>query len=278
MKTTFLPPVRSVAERNALAEQWQYLPRRIVTQLARALPWLRRYGLDDAEQVGQLALLRAAELWRSDHRTQAGKPVRFSTYAYHCIRGTILSELGNLPLVRVPRGAALKSRQGDSDPDAARAFRGGVSHALVSNQSCDHRTLAQALDSALDLAEILSRVRPRYTLALRLRFVESYGLEELGQALGVGMERARQILLEAMMETRILLGLESRRPQRVVRRRQRRSPLWSQKSAGLCQSCGKSCIRRYRLRRQPKTTPYTLCRACWRRLRGETVRSTREAS
>jgi RNA polymerase sigma factor (sigma-70 family) len=81
-------PLRTLAERNALAECWQYLPQRVLADLLRRQPGrfrgLQAADLDDLRQVGCVALLKASEAW------DPARGVKFQTFAYHCIRVRIL--------------------------------------------------------------------------------------------------------------------------------------------------------------------------------------------
>ena len=83
-------PLRSETERNALAEEWSCLPRRVLKDLLRHRPTLAprliAIGLEDLGQVGQLALLRAAAHWDECQGYQ------YSTLAYRCVRNAILNE------------------------------------------------------------------------------------------------------------------------------------------------------------------------------------------
>jgi RNA polymerase sigma factor (sigma-70 family) len=99
-------PVRSLEERNVLVLQWQGLVKRVCKDLARKMPRLRmRLGCEDAEQIGFLGLIRAAELWKDEAMMAAegGKPVAFKTYAYRAVQTHIYRAVHQVPsLVRPP--------------------------------------------------------------------------------------------------------------------------------------------------------------------------------
>lgn len=76
---------RSAADRNALVQQWRWLPLRAVTKLQRdprTSQLVRRYGADDLLQEGMLVLMRAAELWDESR-------VKFITYALASLHRTL---------------------------------------------------------------------------------------------------------------------------------------------------------------------------------------------
>ncbi|MDE2572612.1 MAG: sigma-70 family RNA polymerase sigma factor [bacterium] len=84
---------RAVTDRNALVEHYWYLCRRAAARL-------RRDGLDrdDAEQVGALGLIKAAEYFRRD------EGVPFEAYAWSMVLGELLHHIrDSTPLVRPPR-------------------------------------------------------------------------------------------------------------------------------------------------------------------------------
>jgi len=66
--------------------------------------------------------------------------------------------------------------------------------------------------------EMLDILEPRWREVLQLRFVEELTLAEVGQKLGVGAERVRQIETVALKRIRVFIGLE--RPSIDRRRRQ----------------------------------------------------------
>lgn len=78
MDNRFHTAVRNREERDAIVLQWQWLPRWVIGQHAKS-DTIRILGNDDAESIGFLALLRAAELWSED------KGVLFKTYAIKSI-------------------------------------------------------------------------------------------------------------------------------------------------------------------------------------------------
>ncbi len=86
------PAVRSVAEQNALAVKYQYLPKYTVAKLARRHVGIRRMDFDDACAEAAVALLNAARLW---------EPAKgaFTTYAVRSIYAHLL---------RMSAGAAVR--------------------------------------------------------------------------------------------------------------------------------------------------------------------------
>lgn len=86
---TLAVPVRSIAKRNALVEQWAGLPSHVAQRVLRgrsgALPG--HIGFADLVGIGQLALIRAAELW------MPGRGSSFATYAFKSILFRLLRAL-----------------------------------------------------------------------------------------------------------------------------------------------------------------------------------------
>jgi len=84
---------RAVGDRNALVEHFYYLCRRAASRL-------RREGVDrdDAEQVGALGLIKAAEYFRKE------EGVPFEAYAWTMVLGELLHHIRDtVPLIRPPR-------------------------------------------------------------------------------------------------------------------------------------------------------------------------------
>src|SRR4051794_20459050 len=89
------PALRGTEERNALVLQHRYLPRYVAGRLAHH-PAVRRLGPEEAESLGYLALLRAAELY------DPARGATFCTYAYQCV-ARALTRGGRVDsLIRVP--------------------------------------------------------------------------------------------------------------------------------------------------------------------------------
>jgi RNA polymerase sigma factor (sigma-70 family) len=107
--------LRWLAERNALAECWQYLPQRVLQDLLRRRAGgfgdLQAADLEDLRQVGCVALLKASEVW------DAARGVKFQTFAYHCIRTRLLDAFRRRPrfVFRPLSGACDPSRR-EPDP------------------------------------------------------------------------------------------------------------------------------------------------------------------
>jgi DNA-directed RNA polymerase specialized sigma subunit len=84
-------PAPLSADQQALAEQWQHLPKRVVAdevRRGRGIAWLLRFlDFEDLVMVGQLALCRAARA----HRPERG--LAFSTLAVLCIRNALVREI-----------------------------------------------------------------------------------------------------------------------------------------------------------------------------------------
>lgn len=191
------PPLRGVAERNALAMTAYHLVRHVVRRLLHDYPAVRRLGEGEAESVGYVTLLRAAEIY--DER----RGVRFCTYAYRSIRRQVLraSIEGNHGAIRIPGHCFLQ---------------GGVSERAVANarralqcRSLDEERAPPApgpgeyeVDELEGLHAAMQRLPEQQRQALRLRYWDGLLLTEVGAALGVSKQRVQQILNKALAALR----------------------------------------------------------------------------
>jgi RNA polymerase sigma factor (sigma-70 family) len=98
------PSLRGTAERNALVEQWKYLPAAVAKAVLR---WSQssRQDYEDATQAAFLGLIRAAELFDET------RGLKFCTYAWHHCRASIQAE--------ARRQAKARPASLDMDRDAA---------------------------------------------------------------------------------------------------------------------------------------------------------------
>jgi RNA polymerase sigma factor (sigma-70 family) len=187
------PALRGPAERNALAAQWAWLPRRVLADLFRRQPGLEaaagRHGREDLEQEGQLALLRAAELWDPARGTP------FPSYAYGCVLGMSLRFLFPSRSEALARGmAALGEAAEPADP---------------SSPAEDLAERGEAQGAVRAALAAVAGEDARGALALALRHGLDGGgertLAEVGAALGVGRERARVLEARALARLAALL-------------------------------------------------------------------------
>lgn len=168
------PAVRSIAERNALAEQWQYIVPYVMRRLIH-LSAVRRYE-SECWSAGYLALLRAAALWRPDGRAN------FRTYAIKCIQKQIYREAYETHdhLTQYPYEDYDAAAPDQPDPLEDADLRAGVAGAL-------------------------GQIRERWARVIRLRYglgCDPHSVAEAAAALGVSGNRIRQVEARALARLR----------------------------------------------------------------------------
>jgi RNA polymerase sigma factor (sigma-70 family) len=163
-----------IAVRRALAEH--YLP--FVELVARMLKKrsLRFRDFDDLVADGVLGLMHAL-----DHFDPAAGD-DFEGYAFVCIRGQMFS------------GVRTDYRPPTASLDAIRDARGDVERFDVAGD--DGRVDEVFAAARVDLAAALSHLNLRDRRVAELRYVDGLTLQQLGAALGVSRERARQIVAD----------------------------------------------------------------------------------
>lgn len=168
------PPVRGVAERNALVVAW-------LSESPWLIPWAARrawrrlgdgvraqYGIEDAEADATLGLIRAAELW--DGRDG----VKPQTYCVYWVTKF------------VQRGAAA----------AYRPTKRYFDDSVPSRHEGPAEAAARAEEAAL-VRDALANLPPRYAEVLRLRS-GGLTLAEVGERLGCTRENVRMAELRAV--------------------------------------------------------------------------------
>jgi RNA polymerase sigma factor (sigma-70 family) len=175
------PSLRGDAERNALVEQWQHLPRSLLRCFRGAA--LVSADYDDLLSAGYLALLRAAELWDPEKGA-------FSTYAGTCVYRRMLLAVARRARQRLhevdwPLWTDGRGQQRPLDVEA-RPSRGPDEGAIAAVRAA--------------LREV--PVSDRRVLDLRL---QGLSLREAGERLGITCERVRQREARAHKRLRIAL-------------------------------------------------------------------------
>ena len=158
---------------------------------------------EDLHQVAFLGLRRAAETWDPFHASGAA----FSTWAFHGLNGAIRDDLPTLMggPIRAPKRPAFPRPVVASLDDAD-----GAPEPEDEGTASDPYELACRAEDRERLGAALGKLRhERDARVIAMR----YGLEgppmtlrEIGEALGVGVERARQLELRALAELRAALG------------------------------------------------------------------------
>ncbi|MBI4819600.1 MAG: FliA/WhiG family RNA polymerase sigma factor [Deltaproteobacteria bacterium] len=226
-----LPESVTRKDRGSAAE---YVPlvKRVAKQVARRLP--SHVGLDDLVGAGLVGLLEAYD--RYDGRDS----VRFEQFAEFRIRGAILDELRRRDVMaRDARGEAkrIEATLGALEGELGRQAE---EEELAEKLGLDVNALRKKLervapvrvlniDEVLDrpssergpseqvetkelvarLAEAIAQLKPRHQQVLALYYQEDFTLKQIGEVLDVTESRVSQILSEATLRLRSLLGVEA---------------------------------------------------------------------
>lgn len=242
---------RELARRRAelTPEEWRACPERAALiescypmAMSIAGPLCRSALGEDALGLACLGLVRAADAWDPD------RGVNFSTYATAAIRSAIFVGAPSVTdLVRIPAWLCDTMRREAKgrpiDPEAqglanyrelaaqaesvrsvvslaatgGHGFRGDFSDAVIGREE-DPADGAHAAELRTTLERALARIHPRQAEAVRLRFLSggdpppSY--REVGPALGVTAERARQLVTRGLRALARQLDPAATRPRR----------------------------------------------------------------
>lgn len=177
-----LPPVRGLAERNALVVEWRNLP----IWVARRYYAGCRADMADLAAEGVLGLIRAAELWSPE------RGVRFSTYAVGWIRSYMQKSRRLHALVRVPEHAADE-----------------VSPVLIGHEEVLRRHFARARMPAdpaglADLRHAIGRL-PALQREIIYDRLAGASLAEMAAARGCSYQRVQQVQAAAFRRLREML-------------------------------------------------------------------------
>jgi RNA polymerase primary sigma factor len=195
-----LPAVRSDAAIWEMVQANLGLCRAFAVRLAKSASGIVRKlgGVDEVTSLATLGLYRAARVF------DPARGVRFSAFAWHYLRATVFSALADSDFIRVPRHLPAEERQ------ALRERLAPVS--LFQRWQDGHREDAAA-PAAPEADEDLAAVReaveglpPRLRRVIRLRYYDGKTLEQIGHAVGVTRERARQLVEQALEELRLALS------------------------------------------------------------------------
>lgn len=186
------PIVRSAEEANALAVANVRLIWHVVTWLRNTRPGVLRLlgGEEEAFGWGAIALVRAAQRWRPEE-------ARFSTVAVLYVRRAI-----------VQASERCSCRLADAVPFSTMGF-------FDDESPWEPAARREGLDAGIEAEELqaaLQTLSPRHRRAVELRFLEGRKLMEVGQALGVSKERARQLARRGLERLRERLVVETASP------------------------------------------------------------------
>ncbi len=190
---------RSVELRNQLVVL--YLPKvRIVAKiLVRQVP--KEVLLSDMISAGTIGLMRAVASF------DPGRGVRFTTYSYLRIRGSIIDELRHLDWVprRVRAGPDEPVRTLQLDPTKDEAAAEIVE--LIDTVPCQ-RTLSPDQEPCLrdSVRRLVDGLKPRKREIVELSYLCGLSLCEIGARLGISESRVCQLRKEALARLRVISG------------------------------------------------------------------------
>lgn len=176
--------LRSVSEQHALIEKWAGLPRHVVGRLYRANR-IEKWFRDDAEGYGQIALVRAARIWREDGGTS------FPSYAIRAIRRRILSYYRRW----LDREAASNSLNDFTSEEDQEKHDGFIDHRPVfPTREIREREQTECLAVLDRYRDVLS---PLQIDVLTFRFVNRQTYRDVGIQLGISAGHVAQVVRTA---------------------------------------------------------------------------------
>jgi RNA polymerase primary sigma factor len=195
--------IRTVAERNALVLANAALVRWVLARVLRGRH-VADEDFEDLLQAGHLGLIRAAECY------DPGRGVKFSYYAQLHIRQRVDALMLTRSLIHIPRAVHGEERYRLVALLCPGALPDAWDHpaAPEAPDPCEAAELSEAVAAAL------RGLPPRERRAVTLRFAGPATLREVGAALGVTRERARQIVDKALAALREALGAPDVPPRR----------------------------------------------------------------
>lgn len=148
---------------------------------------IRGVDQDETVSICMMGLVRAAR------KFNPGRGVRFSTYAYACMRSTLLQHIALqkadrriINTMTTPFSGFQSSRTYDiADP--------------AGDDEDEHKEMKDLMATALD------QIDGRLASVLRLRFFRDLTLEQIGAICGVTKERVRQLEQKALWQLRRIL-------------------------------------------------------------------------
>lgn len=182
--------LRDVEERNQLVMRWYYLPRFVCKRMTATL---RRYKvrLEDAEQEGFIAMVRAAELWQEDQGAS------FSTYAYRSVHNHISKFCKTSGLVSLPaKSCHLHQKQRERAEVIARLTVQNSSTLTVSEYD------PSILEDLSQVREAIEALEHPYGDLLRMRFMEGMAISQAANALGMDNSQLRKLQRQALYRLR----------------------------------------------------------------------------
>lgn len=166
------PALRSRAERDILVTRWFALPRWAANRWRHTDTVRKLGGVEDAESIGHLALIRAAELW------DPSRGVAFNSYAVRCIFCEFMHQV-ELKHYRDSDNAMLF---GELPPTEGRRLPVG--------------------GDAIDVQDAMARLPPRLAWILRRRYYDGATLGTIGGEMGTSGAMVGQLHKRALAALR----------------------------------------------------------------------------
>jgi len=165
----------------------------------------RGLPIADLVQEGTIGLVRAVE--RFDHRRE----VKFSTYAVWWIRQTMREAIAGSQLIRIPRRASVENlpvvpRIAASLDDPVGEGQTPLRELVADEAAVDPPDRVIELETVRSVPAMLRLLPERHRCVLERRYgmgrLREHNHREIGEWLGVGEERSRQIEREALRRLR----------------------------------------------------------------------------
>jgi RNA polymerase sigma factor for flagellar operon FliA len=196
--------VSSAKQRDEMFMLHQGLVRAIAWKTHQRLP--RNVDLDDLVAYGQIGLLEAIAAF------DAKRGRKFTTYAWHRIRGAMLDGLGKMAWfdrVAYERGdyahkVAAASGTGDAPP-ARRPAQTDLENVNVVCREPDAGEASLRLELVMFLRDLLAALPEKESLLLRGTFFEGRTLTEAARRVGISTAWASRLQTRTLADLRIAL-------------------------------------------------------------------------
>lgn len=197
-------PPPSAAQRDDTFMLHQGLVRAIAWKMHQRVP--RNVDLDDLVAYGQIGLLEAITAF------DATRGRKFTTYAWHRIRGAMLDGLGKMAWFDraayergdYERKAAPASGTGDAPP-ARRPAQTDLETVGVMSRELDAGEASLRLELVMFLRDLLAALPEKEAILLRGTFFEGRTLTEAARRVGISTAWASRLQTRTLADLRIAL-------------------------------------------------------------------------